>query len=679
MNKPLQFSAFALLVLFVLFYGFEYFNKQKDTKALLLINSLQKLQVLDGELDNSLQNISENVYVNYDRIQGITTEITALFKELHQQEWNNDYLNSVNGINKDFQKKIEIIELLKRENSILRNSIQFINHLSKEIFQLKIENSKIIGHIHQSLWNLNYIKQSGDMAFVEEVRQSIDHLSKAETSIPGLKKELDLIVLHERMIINKLPSYTEWMKESFEIPTSQDLDVLIEALVKTRNANNTRSRIYEAISIIFILILGVIVFFLNRRHVLSQAELLEAAQHDPQTGAFNRYALAQDIAKVSPPFVVLFLDIDKFHFINDAFGANAADELLVSFHNSLKSAFQRPVYRKGADEFILILEHTSTENAKKEILKSNASIVEASELNFTFTTLVYAYNEPMLVHNFENDLQAGRYSAKLGRERVSIYDPNDKNVTFYKNLSVNAHKERNRIVTALAEDRFFPHFQPIYDIALGKTTKYEALARLREGDQILSPYKFILIAEQFNLIGEITRKIFEKTLVKASKNKDISFSVNLSAHDMSDDKLLDFIEEKMREYDVEPEKITFEITETATMTDINETIVFIKKLRGMGFLFAIDDFGVGQSSLQYIKDLPSDYIKIDGSFIVDIAKSDETREFVSLIHKVISLHGKKSVAEFVEDEAILTVLQEIGIDYAQGYHIGKPAEELLSE
>jgi len=232
---------------------------------------------------------------------------------------------------------------------------------------------------------------------------------------------------------------------------------------------------------------------------------------------------------------------------------------------------------------------------------------------------------------------------------------------------------------ALAEDRFLPFFQPILDLHTNTVHHYEALARMRDDDgSILSPAAFIDIAERTGLIGAIDTAISTKTMERQIKEGgDISFSMNISGKDMGDEHFLSSLKSAIKATGAVPERLVFEITETAAIHDLESAKTFIESLKSMGCKFSLDDFGVGFTSFVYLRELPIDYIKIDGSFIRKLPESRNDQLFVKAITDVARGMGIKTIAEFVEDERIMEYLRTFGVDYAQGYFIGKPAEDIL--
>jgi EAL domain-containing protein (putative c-di-GMP-specific phosphodiesterase class I) len=270
---------------------------------------------------------------------------------------------------------------------------------------------------------------------------------------------------------------------------------------------------------------------------------------------------------------------------------------------------------------------------------------------------------------------AAMFKAKdLGRNRTHVYRPEDKDLEkMHSRL-----RWKGKILKALREDRIVPWFQPILDLHDNRVHHYEVLARMQDEDgKILLPGAFIEVAERFGLVGSIDRVIIEKAVATraelAAEGRNVSFAANLSGKDIGDEELLLFIQDKLRKSGTGGGYMTFEITETATIGDLNRATEFIRSLKGLGCKFSLDDFGVGFTSFTYLKEMDVDFLKIDGSFIRRLHENPKDQALVKAIIEVARGLDIKTIAEFVEDEKTLELLREFGADYAQGYLIGKPA------
>lgn len=429
------------------------------------------------------------------------------------------------------------------------------------------------------------------------------------------------------------------------------------------------------------------------------------ANYDDMTGLTNRARFMEMLSEwfyyqtssEGVTGVLLLMDIDGFKFINDTYGHGVGDDLLrriaVMLKNGIKDIVipdikgQKEVYlgRLGGDEFAVFLPYLNAREGLEVAEKLRKMVEEISLLegtvHATVSTGLAVYPEHgMTTKELFTKVDAAKNRAKdNGRNRSHLYSPEDRDL---ENIHLRL-KEKEQILKAMKDDRFLPWFQPILNLRDNKIHHYEALARMRgEDGKILFPNEFIDTAERFGLIGDIDRIITEKTMrLQADMGRQgryLSFGMNLSAKVLGDEELLSFLQSKIIETGADPHHLVFEITETAAVHDLERAIKFINALKSMGCWFSLDDFGVGFTSFVYLREMKVDYIKIDGSFVKKLPESTNDRLFVQAITDVARGMGVKTIAEFVENEEILKVLKELGVDYAQGYYIGKPGPELLS-
>jgi len=270
------------------------------------------------------------------------------------------------------------------------------------------------------------------------------------------------------------------------------------------------------------------------------------------------------------------------------------------------------------------------------------------------------------------------YVAKgRGRNLIHQYDPLDSESEQLRHTINMSQTVRN----AIAENRMTLYFQPIFDIKNNKISYYEALVRLVETDgRIIGPNNFIPALEAAGEMHLLDRWIIKLAINSLKEHPElIHIAINLSAQAFKDDNLVPTILENLTASGVSPTRITFELTESASLFNVHATQRIITKLHTLGCSFSVDDFGSGFSSFAYLKDLPADYIKLDGSFIQNLHRDKIDRTLVKSMIDVIQALGKKAVAEYVENEAILDILKSMGVDFVQGYHIGHPLpiEKLL--
>ncbi|HNH24325.1 MAG TPA: EAL domain-containing protein, partial [Accumulibacter sp.] len=235
---------------------------------------------------------------------------------------------------------------------------------------------------------------------------------------------------------------------------------------------------------------------------------------------------------------------------------------------------------------------------------------------------------------------------------------------------------------ALADNGLVVYYQPILDLRTQQVSHYEALVRMRTlGGPVILPGMFMEIAEDSGLIREIDRNVIRQVFSKleslfAAGKNDYKFSINLSGVSINDPRLLAFIHDELARHPLMPGAVIFEITETAAVSDFSAARTFMNAVRELGCAFALDDFGVGFSSFSYVKQLPVDYVKIDGSFVRTLAENPDDQVFVRALAEVARGFGKQTIAEFVEDELALQMVRDFGIDYAQGYFVGKPRAKI---
>jgi len=429
----------------------------------------------------------------------------------------------------------------------------------------------------------------------------------------------------------------------------------------------------------------------------ARAETLAGTQasRDPVTGFITRAAFQEILEKAIEaasgarrPLALLFFDLDDFKALNDTHGLAAGDEYLRRLGEALTRALRpgRVFARLGGDEFGLLSPDTTSAEAAMEadslvrFLTEFSPTFEGRKLQITASVGVAVYpahgqraSDLMLAA----DLAMHQAKAR-GRARFILHDPTARERERIGLLRGQA----DRIRTALSDGRFVPLFQPISEVSTGRIVAAETLVRLREEDgSLTSPDEFLDAAERFGFVTAIDRVVIGSTfdaLIAARKRipPDLEVSINLSGLDFEDDALVADISRLARLKGIRPSRITFEITETAALRDLGRVQDFTNALTSEGFKFALDDFGVGFSSFRYLRDLPMSTLKFDQSYVRDLPHKMENRVFVRGIAEICRGFGVKTVAEGVETPEILTILRELGVDRAQGYHIGYPVLEL---
>ena len=443
-------------------------------------------------------------------------------------------------------------------------------------------------------------------------------------------------------------------------------------------------------------------------HNLSQ-ELSYQASHDSLTGLVNRRELENRLARVldtartdGSKHALCYLDLDQFKVINDTCGHVAGDELLRQLSEVLRSKVRRrdTLARLGGDEFGVLMEHCVLRQAERvaNTLRKTVEEFRFSWENKTFSVgvsigLVPVTSDTESVAGALSAADTACYVAKdQGRNRIHVYHPEDMELA-------RRHGEMQwvaRINQALEEDRFCLSVQPIRplsEIAPPNATPppldghgyYEVLLRMRDASgRMVPPGAFLPAAERYSLSVRLDRWVVEKIFSwldghPRQLERLTMCSINLSGHSIADEEFLQFVIASLDGTNVPAEKLCFEITETAAITNLVSATRFITALKGWGCHFALDDFGSGLSSFAYLKQLAVDFLKIDGVFVKDVVDDPINLAMVKSINDIGKVMGKRTIAEFVEDDKILQKLHELGVDYAQGYRIGRPAplERLL--
>lgn len=439
-------------------------------------------------------------------------------------------------------------------------------------------------------------------------------------------------------------------------------------------------------------ILGVVLVFhdVGEKRKLAH-QLSYQATHDALTGLINRSEFERQLedlidsaASQYKEHALLYLDLDQFKVVNDTCGHSAGDELLrqLTAHIQTKVRDSDIFARLGGDEFGILLDNCPLDQA---VRLANLLLDEVGAFHFAWLDKTFAVGVSIgLVTitatsgNSASVLSAADtacYAAKdKGRNRVQVYSPSDIEMA-------ERHGEMHwvaRITKAFEEERFLLYYQPIVPVQSGTPEQelhFEILLRMRdENHNLVPPGAFIPAAERYNMMVEIDRWVVRNALnwLIAHAEYSVICAINLSGQSVNDDRFLAFLIDQIKGTEVTPHKICFEITETAAISNLAKASNFIKTIKSLGCSFSLDDFGSGMSSFSYLKNLPVDYLKIDGAFVRDMINDPIDHAMVESINHIGHVLGIKTIAEFVENQAILEKLRTIGVDYAQGYGIAKP-------
>jgi diguanylate cyclase (GGDEF)-like protein/PAS domain S-box-containing protein len=440
-------------------------------------------------------------------------------------------------------------------------------------------------------------------------------------------------------------------------------------------------------------IIGAVMIFrdVSKSHRLA-SRLSWQASHDELTQLVNRREFERQLeqvigtCKIDPSeHCLIFMDLDKFKLVNDTCGHVAGDELLRQLADIFRMQIRGAdtLARLGGDEFAVILNKSALGPAVNVAEEIRAAV---EDFRFGWGGQSFQIGVSIglvMIDETSGDVEevfkaadSACYAAKeAGRNRVHIYSPDDKEISQRRGEA----QWIVRIQNALDNDHFELSYQPI--VPLGpdpdEPVHYEILLRMiSEQGESIPPGAFIPSAERYQLMPKIDAWVIEHLFEWLEQYWDYGshdvFAINLSGQSLADDNLLYRVKHLFDQHAVPADRICFEITETAAISNLSQAQIFMDELRQTGCRFALDDFGSGLSSFAYLKSLSVDYLKIDGAFVKDMVVDPIDRAMVESIHNIGSVMQLKTIAEFVEDDNILKVVKEVGVDFAQGYGVAKP-------
>jgi len=435
------------------------------------------------------------------------------------------------------------------------------------------------------------------------------------------------------------------------------------------------------------------------RVAAANKKISHLANHDDLTGLHNRRSFEQhlqytiDIAGRSQnAHGLLYIDLDHFKIVNDTCGHHAGDELLIELTQLMKNRLRQAdlFARLGGDEFAIIAQGKTFDDIKtlaedlRQIICNFTFAYESQNFTLSLSIGLTPIDEQVeSVERVLTDVDSACYVAKQsGRNRVHVTQDNDADIVQYRNNIAGVQSIRQ----ALADGRLALFYQPIFKVGYETPPKIahcEILLRIRsENGDLYSPSRMIPIAEKYNIMTEIDQWVFNNVtewLIDAQRNYKIPrLLINLSGNSFAEEEFSEFIVSRLEKTDIDPSCIAFEISEAVVAKRFDNVLEFTKQIRKLGCELALDNFGSGFSNFTYLKNLPFDYLKINGDMIRNIATNDIDRKMVSAINQMGHTVGAQTIAEFVEDDNAMACLRELEVDFAQGYGLSMPTplEEL---
>lgn len=420
--------------------------------------------------------------------------------------------------------------------------------------------------------------------------------------------------------------------------------------------------------------------------------LRQLAEHDGLTGLYNRSYFLTELERLVDHMrrnehlsgALLYLDLDHFKYTNDTLGHAAGDQLLVEAANILSRRARKSdlVVRLGGDEFVVLMydtERHTVEQMAESFRQQLAGFVfhyqgRSVDIGCSIGVAILDTHIPSSAEALMQADLACHLAKRGGRNRVHVFATDDAKDIATMSLDMGWSR---RIREALEQDRFELVVQPIARTSGGAVECHEILLRMLDEDgSFIMPSGFLPTAERFGLAAEIDqwviRHAIDTLVLQRAAEPTLRYSINLSAQSITLPAVADLIAHKIEETGLDPSALTFEVTETAAISDMSTAVTFFARLRALGCKTALDDFGSGMSSFAYLSELPVDLVKIDGRFVKNLEHNLVDRAMVKAMNDIAHALGKETLGEFVENEEILQQLGELGVDYGQGYHVGRP-------
>ncbi|HIQ24923.1 MAG TPA: bifunctional diguanylate cyclase/phosphodiesterase [Persephonella sp.] len=680
----------------ILFLAFSEVSKRFHSLNKDTLNLIEDLQNYENKLSIEVLKSSFFIYYNYNNITSLFDKIERKINELEQLE-NFSVLfpktfESFKEYKNSYFKEKEYILRYITINSVMKNSQIYIPSLA--LRYLKIAKGNVdYGYFKVLMKTVSAVfllKNSLNDRYISELKNFLKILKKYSTILKTKEEKQfnEAFIRHISTIIKNFPVYKNF------------IDILIKKNYTTELLGNiSKIFLYESkekakifsifsisVNILFLIFISYISFLLlkidqqNVKLKLLAQDLEKSLKTDELTGLLNRLVFNEDVlSKYKEPSLIL-INIDNFKGINDIYGDKIGDILLIKMGYLLKEFFRNRknlnpnIYRLGADEFGILIEDNKdkiyeiTQNLIHKI-ENEKFIIDDFNLYITVSAGI-SHKKPL----FETADLALK-EAKTTKERIIIYN---------EDLKIKEHLEKNLKVInlvkyALENEKILLYFQPIFNNKTLEIEKYEVLFRIEdENGNIVFPGDILPVIKETKYYRYLTEKIITKTLETLEKHKYVKFSINISYEDIADNYIKNNVILKKCSNKNLKNRLTFEILESESIKDFENVREFVENIKKLDIQFAIDDFGSGYSNFLYLAELKPDFLKIDGSLIREIHQKKELRNIVETINHFAHSLGVKTVAEFVHNEEVFNVVKEIGIDYSQGFYLGKPSPEIKS-
>ncbi len=574
---------------------------------------------------------------------------------------------------------LNICERAARRNDFMISNEQFtgkVNQLEKSERKFKAlsnEHTQLLGQLSSVVMELD---ETGHIRFLNNAWKTLTGFSIKQSLGRNIMEFIDIDELgtakFSSQLDNLLMQTTASSTEEVRVLNAQGNSVWVEIkfhqLIRNKKVRGLAATIDN----------------IDDRKI-AEDKLQHLALHDTLTGLNNRYFFDTELNRLTllasrgrTTHCLLYIDLDHFKIINDTEGHQMGDLVLKEIAQLLVKRLRQSdiLCRVGGDEFVILLAETNLEHA----MSIGESIChQISNAHFQFGNNSYKISASIGASEIDGNATAAEY---LRRADIALYVAKNKgrNRTHcYSETDIDTKQQHDnmqwaqRLQEAVVNDGIVLHFQPIWDLKNDNVAYYEALVRLNFNGRLIYPNEFISALERSEDINLLDHQVVHQAIKLVSQHPELhKIAINLSAQAFSDEALLPLIQKTLSINNVSGSKIIFELTESASLTNVSGTRRMIQQLKELGCQFSIDDFGTGFSTFAYLKELPADSVKIDGSFVKDMTTNSVDNSLVSAIINVANTLGKACVAEFVEDKVTFDALRKSGADFAQGFYISQP-------
>ena len=580
---------------------------------------------------------------------------------------------------------VNICERAARRNDFIVSNSQFgfkvkqLEQSEQQYRHLLQAHSQLLSNISSVVMELN---EAGQIRFINKAWQRLTDFNIEDCLDKNLMEFIDADELGATRFSNRLSELllrkTHFVSEEIKLQSAVGDSIWVEIKLRPLIKGGEQTGIAATIDNI------------NERKK-AEEKLQHLALHDTLTGLFNRYYFDTELARLtllasrgSNNHCLLYIDLDHFKIINDTEGHQMGDLVLKEVSQILSKRLRQSdiLCRVGGDEFVILLVDTEVNDA---VEIGNDICKQIADAHFQFGNNSYKISASIGVSEVDGNATGPEYlrqadialyvAKNKGRNRTHCYTDDDvESKQQHDNL-----KWAHRLQEAVVNDSIVLHFQPVWDIKNNCVGYYEALVRLNINGTLVYPNDFIPALERAEDINLLDHQVISKAIKLIEQHSSLhKVAINLSAQAFSDERLFPLIKEKLEKYNLNGNRIIFELTESASLTNVSGTRRLINQINELGCQFSIDDFGTGFSTFAYLRELPAHSVKIDGSFVKDMTKNSADHTLVTAINNIAKALKKSTVAEFVEDKSTFKELGAIGVDYAQGYFISRPvpAEEI---